>query len=147
LLHVKCFQNYTKVAYNFHAITRLVDICYSCIQKSFRTAGKFQCNNQVCCSFAHKILISNSRSLTISFSDQLRLDAPYTFLIFSISISWTKRQASEERKTFKLDLPKTIKSHLPGYCTKGFNYSRPKSVAVVVRCKYNLRCPRHLKVL
>jgi len=44
-----------------------------------------------------------------------------TFEIFSLPISCTKRQAYEDRKTFKLILPKTMKLHLPGYCTNAFN--------------------------
>ena|SRR5688572_30646899 len=74
-----CIQKVPELQGSFSAITRLVDICDSCIQKSSRTTAKFQCNNQVSCSFAHKILISNSQPLIILFYDQLRLDAPYTF--------------------------------------------------------------------
>ena len=106
---------------SFGSITRFVHIFDSCIYRFPALHGSFGAITRFVVNLHIIILVSESRMWKNLVSDQLRLDAPYTFEIFSLSISWTKRQASEGRKTFKLNLPKTMKSHKPGYCTKGFN--------------------------
>ena len=133
------------------------------LQLSHSITWKFRFNNQVCSYIWFLHLISKFPALHGSFGsitrfvvnlrtiisvsesrmwknlvpDQLRLDAPYTFEIFSLSISWTKRQASEGRKTFKLNLPKTMKSHKPGFSTKGFNYEvRVTNSSIRIKVEY-----------